>query len=204
MKKIICYTLLSLSLVLSGCYDEPANSTSEEILILDKLDKRGFCSRGQSHLVSYTLRERKDKPLILGKPFCDMPSAFRSASTAGKCNDGGQRNIADAYKEVMGKSYEEVCNPEVVHTSTETKEDFKQKPLGDVDTYQEQGTKVTRISLDKYKELIDAAQTCNRAKDKLLDLTQSMEPLTDTDYNDVMSLLHNCKRFELEQALQAL
>lgn len=53
-----------------------------------------------------------------------------------------------------------------------------------------------------YDRLISASKTCNRAKVKLIGMTDNKQFLTDNDYDEVMLEVAKCKAYELENELQ--
>lgn len=58
------------------------------------------------------------------------------------------------------------------------------------------------LSANMYKTLRESVKDCNRAKTKVLDVTQNGGILTVNDYDVIMNEVLKCEAFKLEQELQ--
>lgn len=95
-----------------------------------------------------------------------------------KCNKS-HPNITEASLAYYGKTPAELCGSKKVGHTTDN---FLQPEM--------------------YDKLIEVSLTCDRSKQELITATHNKGNLTLEDYDNVMSAVLSCKRFELEQRLQ--
>jgi len=203
MRKILIL-VVCLLVVACGKYDYSIHMTEEEKLILNKFDERGYCEGGRDILNNFVGSQRQEKPIIVGKPFCDVPMAMNSAETYDCQLPQLSKGVIEAYRSVVGRDYADHCGfkRETPKYKGKYKEAIGAEPK-DVDTYKKNGDEVVDVlSLDKYDEMLHAVKTCNRAKQRMITITSSGNELTVVHYDEIMTLLHKCKQYELEKAMQ--
>lgn len=146
-------------------------------------------------------------------PFCDVIAAI------GKSEEGirntYERTFNNQWRSQYGISLNEQCGyvkPESLDEAAARIEELELKADLVRREAEAQSTQIKTLNdvndatvelLDphEYDYLIESARDCNRAKTKLLTLTQARKPLTQADGSDARKLIIECKMHQLEVEL---
>ncbi len=169
-----------------------AKATNDEISLLTSLLSYQRNCDGQDYdymtQTKATIAKRTAIPNN-NRSFCDVLPQIKMDSNW-KCNAGFSpaktTYLGDLFQQVYGKTLAQHC-------------DIPNYNVGSNVTTTSTGRV---ISYDVYKELIRVSQTCKRAENTLLQLTDG-KPLTEDKYESIMTVVSECNAFELEQALNA-
>lgn len=103
--------------------------------------------------------------------------------------------LNDVYRSVYGQTVEQSCGfDEATPVKVvPTPKGFKQEqPV----------VRGNKLTTEMYDKMIGSANYCARSKAYMMDATKNKGVLTTDDYDGLMDTVLECKRFELEQALQ--
>ncbi|CAL9994139.1 hypothetical protein VPHD479_0349 [Vibrio phage D479] len=144
------------------------------------------------------------KPDMSKYPFCDYYDEIKKDELAytiqypDRLEEQRPKFITNQFKNTYGNTMERLCGVETAQSVTVVPTqvvviDEDKTMSGEVENVLEPAL---------YDRLIAASKTCNRAKVKLIGLTDNKQFLTDEDYSDVMLEVAKCKSYELERELQ--
>lgn len=220
-KKIFTLFALSASVVLVGCTDAELNTSNNEQLqtIIGTLSQSENAMLKKVYNDSYlsyypkTLSELQRVRKPFGKPevirldtevpFCDVISEVIDDENK-KIEDGFQPNsswmLSQQWYAKYGYTLREQCamsGSTVIDTQPTSKE-VREQVINDTVTI----NKVTYLSPDLVSKLRESVQDCNRAKIKLIDITDENPKLTVEHYESVQQEILRCEMFKLETDLQ--
>lgn len=140
-------------------------------------------------------------------PFCDALSVLAALESEDdrKAENGSITSgyaISLQWKTFTGEDLETSCGNVVQEVEERpyiepTEEQVKEQVIADTVTVEGN----TLLSPDKIREVTAAAKDCGRAKNKLLDITESGKLLTVNDYEDVTLLILKCENLKMQVEL---
>ena len=213
------YAML-IALLLTACSEEKAHLnlaynrvlTPEESYIISYLYSNSSCSNDTitetyTPIMNtlYMLRKQNStvddsmyKPKDSSRPFCEVSALLNGteARTAKilRCNNGESQptSILDIYKSTYQVDKILSCNTEDrPDRKAPVDEQFKV-------TTDKEGVK---LSPQLYDDLIHTVQTCKRAEYSMMAGFKPNQEFTPEDYDKVMKIILECKKFQLESAL---
>ncbi|QIW90636.1 UNVERIFIED_ORG: hypothetical protein GCAPEGMB_00289 [Vibrio phage V07] len=144
-------------------------------------------------------------------PFCDVIVAL--AKSEEDIRSTYERTFNNQWRTQYGISLNQQCGytpPETLEEQAERVEKLemqadlkkREQQAQSIETLDDVADATTEL-LDphEYDYLIESARECNRAKTKLLELTQAGKPLTQADGSDARKLIIECKMHKLEVEL---
>lgn len=123
------------------------------------------------------------------KPFCDILEEVRMADYRVTTQFPKARTLQSVYQEITGKTLDESCG--VVPAAI---------PVARTVQTDRTGNGEPELAPETYGLMIDAAKSCERARISLMSYPSGYV-FTKKDYNKIMNLVNDCKRFELESSI---
>lgn len=125
------------------------------------------------------------------RPFCDMIEEVRVVDYRLTTQFPKSPTLQMTFREITGKSIEENCGlvPAVI-------------PVARTVQTERTGDGEPELAPETYGLMIDAAKSCERARISLMSYPSGYV-FTKKDYNKIMNLVNDCKRFELESSINS-
>lgn len=128
---------------------------------------------------------------VKSEPFCDILNELKVADYVMSTKVRGAVTVAETYQSINGKSLREACGIKGTDIPIARTVDTGRTPNGEPE-----------LAPETYGLMIDAAKTCERARISLM-AYPSGYVFTKNDYNKIMNLVNDCKRFELESSINS-
>ncbi|ALP47431.1 hypothetical protein phiST2_0128 [Vibrio phage phi-ST2] len=146
-------------------------------------------------------------------PFCDVIASLVEAED--DIRSTYERTMSNQWRTQYGISLSEQCNydaPESLEEKAQRVEKLEMQAelnqreqnalSGNINNMDDvQDATIELLDPHEYDYLIESARDCNRAKTKLLELTQAGKPLTQADGSEARKLIIECKMHKLEVEL---
>lgn len=126
---------------------------------------------------------------VKAAPFCDLLEDLRVIEYRIKTRSKGAAVASESYLDITGKSLAQSCGASSGAIPIARTVQTDRTPAGEPE-----------LAPETYGLMIDAVRTCERARISLMSYP-SGHVFTKNDYNKVMNLVNDCKRFELETSI---
>lgn len=123
------------------------------------------------------------------RPFCDMIEEVRVVDYRLSTQFPKTATLQMTFREITGKSIEESCG--LVPAAIPVARTVQTERTGDGEP---------ELAPETYGLMIDAVKACERARISLMSYPSGYV-FTKKDYNKIMNLVNDCKRFELESSI---
>lgn len=214
MKKIILTAMVAISL--TGCGDDDLSTLGPRTWVT--VEEQGYIVAAEAANTTRGLIGQRDSPIgrdsyrqiwwdfakVLNKrekydeaqikkvkasPFCDILPELRVADYILSTKARGAITVAETFESVTGKSLQQACGVEGAAI-----------PVARTVQTDRTGNGEPELAPETYGLMIDAVKSCERARISLMSYPSGYV-FTKKDYNKIMNLVNDCKRFELESSI---
>lgn len=214
MKKVILAAMVAISL--TGCGDNSLTTLGPKTWIT--MEEQGYIVAAEAANASRGLMGMRDSPIstdgyrqiwwdfakVLNKrekyteeqikkvksmPFCDILPELRVADYVLTTKVRGAITVAETFENISGKTLQQACGVEGAAI-----------PVARTVQTDRTGNGEPELAPETYGLMIDAAKACERARISLMSYPSGYV-FTKKDYNKIMNLVNDCKRFELESSI---